>query len=580
MRLSIYLLHNPKGQKAVLKNFILDEYDNKPIKSKSLNGSKISEYRKGMFFYQEFIRKQPDWIDGINNLLFKPLTEYENKDIRSVLILQVNRRHFALSFNSGISMVKSESIDYNFGFDIAKKLLDEKKISGYYSTDFSENIINTKKDSSSFIPTHIINNRKNLSIVNSISGNSSGEIKTRIIGKYNLVIDFKKDLITDLIPYLRNLSNTYFDKDKSSISVLNTLSQIKEDSVIEYLDNCLFTNIYDWSEHLKVESHLRDTFLADIFLNINYDWDEESFSHYSIDGLGYQSEKKFDSLDKKSYFERLCNQFKKSDKELTKEYVINKLKRDNIYIHSTDSTDKKKITNIYNALVLSYPLPKKDLERKGILISGKWFYIHKDYYLELENEIDRYKNNYHDIKFSGFSKRDKTSPPKQIRLDEGVYNTRMAEEHDLKLLDQCFYYYPEEVKIAGFKPQSKIEPCDLLKYDSENNKLVMWHIKRGTTAQGISHLTTQAETSAALLFDKEQRKDFITFINSKVVDLIIPDNIKPEDITIILGITKKKPDNNIRDIFSLLEMNALKRCLNNLYSQGFNVSLNLIPDNT
>lgn len=580
MRLSIYLLHNPKGQEPVLKNFVLDEYDNKPIKSKSLTGSKISEYRKGRFFYQEFMKTQPEWMTNVNSLLFKPLSNYENKDIRAVLILRVNRRHFALSFNSGISMIKSELIDYNFGFDIAKKLLDEQKISGYYSTDFSEKVINTKRDSSSFIPTHIINDRKKLSIVNSISGNSSGEIKTRIIGKHNLVIDFKKDLITELIPYLKSLSNTYFDKSKSSISVLNNLSQIKEEKIINHLNDCLVKDISDWSEYLKSENYLPSKFLDNIFFNINHDQNEEIFSGYSIDGLGYKSEKTFDNLDKHSYFERLCNQIKKSDTKLTKEYIINKLKRDNIYAHSTDSSERKKIGNIYNSLILNYPLPKKDSERKAILISGKWFYIHKNYYFELEVEINRYKNNYQDIKFSGFSKRDKTSGPDKVKLSEGVYNIRMAEEHDLKLLDQCFYYYPDDVKLAGFKNQSKIEPCDLLKYNSENNKLVMWHIKRGSSAQGTSHLTTQAETSAALLFDKEQRGHFIDYINSKITDLEIPKDIKPEDITIVLGITKKKPDNNIRDNFSLLELNALKRCLTNLYSQGFNVSLNLIPDNT
>ena len=295
MRLSIYLLHNPKGQEPVLKNFVLDEYDNKPIKSKSLTGSEISDYRKGRFFYQEFIKTQPEWVTNVNSLLFKPLSNYENKDIRAVLILRVNRRHFALSFNSGISMIKSELIDYNFGFDIAKKLLDEQKISGYYSTDFSEKVINTKRDSSSFIPTHIINDRKKLSIVNSISGNSSGEIKTRIIGKHNLVIDFKKDLITELIPYLKSLSNTYFDKSKSSISVLNNLSQIKEEKTINHLNDCLVKDISDWSEYLKSKNYLPSKFLDSIFFNINHDQNEEIFSGYSIDGLGYKSEKTFDN---------------------------------------------------------------------------------------------------------------------------------------------------------------------------------------------------------------------------------------------------------------------------------------------
>lgn len=575
MRLSIYLLHNQKSKTTALKNFFLDEYDGKRIKSKSLAGSNIPGYRKGAFFYQEFTKKQPEWINRINNLLFKPLSdEYEHDDIRAVLILKINRRHFALSFNSGISMVKSEFIDYNFGITVARKILDEQKIASYYSTDFSEKIINTNKSSDSFIPTHIINDRKSLSIVNSISGNGSGNIKSRVVGKYSLVVDFKGDFKTDLIPYLTSLSNTYIDKSNQGISLLSTLSQVKEEKVNNYLNNCLFEDILAWSEYLKIEENgnfIPQHLLENIFLNINYDKDEEDFSGYSIDGLGYTSGKIFDVINKYDYFERFCNQIKKSSKEINEKYILNKLKRDNIYAISKDGTEKKKVDNIYNSIIINYPLPENDTERKGILISGKWFYIPKNYYYTLESEVNLYKNKYQDIKLSSYLKRD---------VDEDGYNKRMSEEHDLTLLDKYFYPYPQDMKIVGFKSQSKIEPCDLLKYDPETNKLTMWHIKRGTSAQGISHLTTQAETSAALLFDKEQRKDFIDFINTKNTSLEIPNDIKPEDITIILSITKKKPENNIRNIFSLLELNSLNRCLTTLNSQGYIVSLEIIKDHT
>lgn len=575
MRLSIYLLHNQKNKNGALKNFLLDKYDGNPITQKSLYKPDIPGFRKGLFFYQEFTKKKPEWITKVNDVLYKPLTNnYENDDIRAVLVLKINRRHFALSFNSGISMVKSEFIDYNFGFNVARKILDEKKIASYYSTDFSEKIINTKKNSNSFIPTHVLNDRKNLSIVNSISGNGAGDIQSRVVGKYSLVVDFKGNLKTDLIPYLTKLSNTYIDKNKKGISVLNNLSQVKEKEILDHLNNCLFEDILKWSEYLKVKENKNSLplhYLENIFLNTNYDLDEEIFSGYSIDGLGYKSEKIFDVINKYDYFERFCNQIKKNSKEINKDYVLNKLKRDAIYANFKNSSEKKKISNVYNSIVVTYSLPKGDIERKGILISGKWFYISKNYYYDLETEINRYKNKFQDIKLSSY---------KKIDTGEGSYNVRMSEKYNLSLLDKNTYPYPKDMKKVGFKSHSRIEPCDLLKYNSEENKLIMWHIKRGVSAAGISHLTTQAEASAALLFDKEQRKDFINFINTEDATLNIPTNIKPENITIILGITKKKPENSIRNIFSLLELTSLKRCLTVLYSQGFNVSLELISDRT
>lgn len=584
MRLSIYLLNNPKGPRATLKNFVLEQYNDQPVLAKSLTKLKISNYRKGLFFYQEIKKKQPEWVTNVNELLQKPLPNYEHNDIRGVLILQVNRRHFALSFNSGISMVKSEFIDYNFGFNVAKKILDEQKISGYYSTDFSEKIINTKRNSSSFIPTHVINDRKNLSIVNSISGNRPGDIKTQIIGKYNLVVDFKDNLGDNLISYLTDLSNIYFDKEKKSIPLLDTLSQIKNDELIDYLNTCLSDDILAWSEYISSKKGVCSIpveYLNHIFLNINHDKEEGNFSRYSIDGLGYKDGGNFETINKYSYFERFCNQIKKKEKDINKEFILNKLKRDNIYAHySENDIEKKKIGNIYNSLILTYSLPVNDSEKKAIMILGKWFYVNKNHFYDLESQINRYKDQYQEIKLPGFSKKDKTSAPLKIFLSEGVYNERVAKECNLKLLDKFAYRYPEDVKIAGFSANSSIEPCDLLKYDSVDNRLVMWHIKRGTSAQGISHLTTQAESSAALLFHKEHRQAFIAYINSTNDELEIPENIKPENITIVLGITSKKPNSSIRNIFSLLELNALSRCLTNLYSQGFNVSLNLIQDHT
>lgn len=572
MRLSIYLLNKTATEVKSLSTFIKSG-----VKRKSLHKESLSGYRKGLFFYEVYNPKST-WITQINSLLQKPVDIPKNEIFRGVLILQVNKRYFALSFNTGISLVKSEFIDYDFGFEIAKKTLDEKQISSYYSTDFTDHIINTKSDSSSSIPTYIINNPKKLSTVSSLSGKVSDSTK-RIVGKYNLVVDFDDDLLeTGLVPYLTELSNLYFDKRVKGLDFSNGLVPLKNKEEIENLDKKIFSDVRKWSVEVKKDGTLSASSLQNVTLNVTHDTDEEYFSGYVVSGLNSYPGKKgffFSDFTKNSYFERLSNQI--SHKDLTQEYVINKLKRDTIWIVYEDKDDVK-VGNVYSSLVITYPYDK---ENKAILIAGKWYLIASSYYVDLESKIKRYLKQYSDIELGGFSKRDTVTDSRgNTSLNESAYNERMASTHSLCLLDQCFYYYPEEIKKLNFHSHSKIEPCDLLKYDPNNKKLVLWHIKRGTNAAGISHLATQAEISTLLLSIVDQGKDFIEFINSQIEPVKIPTGIKKEDITIVLGITKKNPEKELRNNFTLLELKALEKVLTEIASQGFNVSLNLIKDNT
>lgn len=580
MRLSIYNLLKSSSGKTVLKDFIIDNYKDLPVEGKILKKDDIVGYRKAMMFYQEFTRQQPEWITKTNDLLHDPFEsdEYEQKEIRAVIILQINRRYFALSFNSGISMIKSEFVNYDFGFEVAKKLLDDKKISGYYSTDISERIINTNKNSTHFIPTHVINDRRKLSAVNSISGGGSGEIKTKITGRYNLVVNFNKDLKTKLIPYLTNLSNIYFNDSHPGVSISTGLTEIKDPSEIDFLDNSFTQDIISWSENLFSKGNLPNQFPSEpISFNINHQILEDHLLNYSIDGLGLNSDYTFsaEELNPSVFFDRFCYYISQNqnNESLDTEYILNKLKRDNIYLISDD--EKIKISNIYNSLIVKYPLSQKDSEKEAVLISGKWFSLSKNYYVELEDIINGFTNQYQDISLPGYSVRDK---------NELAYNKRVAEIKKLKLFDEFWYTYPQSLRNSDFNSSSRIEPCDLLRFekntDTTKQKLVLFHIKRGGSAQGISHLTTQGETSANLLFDDKARISFVEYMNSKYEDLNIPTDIKPEETTIVLGITQKKHRAALRNTLTLLQLNALSRCLTNIRAKGFKVSLNIIPDNS
>lgn len=590
MRLSIYNLLKPSTSsgKIALQDFIMDSYMDLPIERKTLKKHHITDYQKAMMFYQEITQEPPEWLMKINSLLNVPFESdnYTQNKVRAVIILLVNRRYFALSFNSGIAMVKSEYINYDFGFEVARKLVDDVKISGYYSTDISERIINTNRNSAHFIPTHVINDRRNLSAVNSISGTGSGEIKTKITGKYNLVVNFNKDLKTNLIPYLKQISNIYFSDSHSSIPISTGLNEIKDPNEIDFLNRSLVKDIMEWSEYLFKNKELPSKFFAKpISFNINHQILENNLLNYSITGLGSNYIYSAEELNTQNFFNRFCYYINDKDKATDEKYILDKLKRDNIYLISDD--DQRKLDVVYNSLIVRYPLSQEDSDKEAILISGKWFSLSKNYYIELEDIIEEFKDHYQKVKLPGYSKNDK---------NEYAYNKRIAKSNKFKLLDETWYRYPETLKSNNFNSYSKIEPCDLLNYEESEDlterSLVLFHIKRGGSAQGISHLTTQAETSANLLSDDYAKIDFIKFMNSQrpnddmdnmpdIGDMPnIPTDIKPEEITIVLGITQKNHRGSLRNTLTLLELNALSRSLMDIRSKGFNVSLNILPDNT
>jgi uncharacterized protein (TIGR04141 family) len=88
---------------------------------------------------------------------------------------------------------------------------------------------------------------------------------------------------------------------------------------------------------------------------------------------------------------------------------------------------------------------------------------------------------------------------------EGPYNGRAAHETQMLVLDKT------DIRPSG---ETQIEPCDLLSLDG-----TLYHVKRHSTAAGISHLTHQALASATvLLHEPESRQKLCALVDQSSWD--------------------------------------------------------------
>lgn len=572
MRLSIYMLNKTYPDMTVISDFIIREDETNKMKQtvyrKSLKKQEIFGYDdnvSALLFYEEIMRSH-DWINNINEILQKGLIKNDWKVYRAVIIFKINRRFIALSFNGGIHLIQDKYIDEEFGLNIVQKLIKKEEILEYSSIGISETIINTKKQSNINIPYYQINNRDDMSIIRSISGKTDLNGK-KISGMRNLDLDFSGDLKKDLIPLLREIIDIYYLEElgPDNILIKNKVNEVKNIELKKKLDLMLVDQIKELVQEVRSNHEINVRSIKNFKFNIpNYlDGKYESFK---ITGLRYN----YTEIKMHEYMERLADSLRRKNKEVDNNYILKKIKRDKIIMLDANGESGPELT-IYKSLVAEYNLEDSDCET-AILISGKWYLVNKDYYKLLSESLKSAINLNSEIKNIKFLDRRKSE-------DELEFNERLAIENEAELLDEKWYRFEDDLKGTTLNKRSKIEPCDVLKYDDQGN-LIMIHSKIGLSPAPISHLSTQANISTELILHKKSSENFINKINELCGNgKGIPLNITREKITVILLIIlkdNKKIDKNVINKLTILNMRSLFDSIHNISSQGVNVVLKFV----
>lgn len=573
MRISIYLINENRDIEEYIKN--TEEY-----KLYKLNID--MEGIEGFLIYQER-KNELDWIRKINESGWLQNNKLDQNKIiqRGFLLFKISSDVilveepgiFLISFNGGIHLIESRYIDYNFGYDLASKLVSRGKVKSYGSTDIYENIIRTDKNSSGYMPKHLIGENLALSAIESITGYSDSE--EFISGNKGVVLNYSGEFNNDLLKILEYLYLEY--KYTENDDIYNRLKKVKNINDINKLNKQMCEEIISIKD--KFISRGRELKLSDlrsINLSVNFD---ENVIGYKYTGLN-RSKKTYSELDKIEYFEQLSNYIDKE--QINSKKLLEKIKRDKIIVikESVGITEEVEY-NIYNSLVYRVKRIDGKSEKVGMLISGSWYYVNSDYYSELnerlESKVVRSDSELDKFSFIDFDKK--------IYKDELEYNKELARINNGVLLDEKYYYMKEDIAERKYNSRSNIEPCDVLLYSEEKKKYYFIHnkINSPNNTQGISHLSTQANISTSLLLDIETSENFIKFINEKIKEqncLSVPElkEIRNDNICVVLAIIDKDYDKSLKTNFTILKLQALDNSIARLEQLGVEVKIKLIKN--
>lgn len=575
------LFHLKKAKITSLNDFVDENY----MRLKVQNSQSFSQKRdslhvfqtekdnfpfKGLIFVLE-LNSHPGWEKQINLFSKRQVTMPEKK-FRAVIIFSFEKEYYALSYNRGDIILKSEAIDTSFGMNISKLLLSKDQLNNittfhaWSNPPLNYTVYSPQKSS---IPLYKQSINNDFIIVNKISGNSiieihnsNGEIlqlNTKIIGNTSLHLEGASLLEKNLLTIMKALKIVINSKEKNSLTWTSEISQLKETKKCNTkLNNKLHSliNIFEKNNgELKKGSLKNICFLKD-------PTNTDLASTFTIRNVRVDNTKKFYNLNDLEHWQRIISTLSKSN-DLSPLDSFSKLK----LVEYDENNDKISEKNLFNFLYFNY----KRAENFFFLYSGKWYCIPIDLTEKITTSVKSipiYTNDQ-------FRPRDKRTDldDNTCRPTENAYTEKIcAINPNLIKLDKDTF----KPSINLENNHGSIEICDI--FEIKDDRLNFICLKPGTSGQSFSHLIAQARNSAMYLSNLNNT-EISKFINSQCAEKV---DLTSKKINIILGIIHNKINdtNNIDlslfPIMSLISIYVLKK---DLEQKNIELELLLIPSN-
>lgn len=424
---------------------------------------------EGVLFVKSTKESQsvPSWV----KLFFKePLDNrikkaFSIKSLSAVYLrkLTIDERNvtFALSFGYGRYLIKSDSIQRDFGLETAKHAIEVDKIKSVSTLTFDNSIKVKTIDSVEEINDREFFLNRDTDVLKMINGRvrqmmDADLITERMIGGKDSVNMTAKVDLSNLNQFLEQLYRQYIDGGKEGVQFISSIIRIKDFTTISKVENLLIDALKD-SEKIK---HIS------ISLPMIEKPSNPPYKSYKVGDNEY-TDLSADILSPLS------------DIEMIREAQIQAV-----------PVDTSKETEKYNLYDCIY----SEFESEGkcyILFEGEVYRIEKSYKDDVEN-------CFRSIFIAG--RKDKLPFLKDwcVNVDEDNYNKNHRSD-DLLVMDKEFVY------PTG---QSKFEVCDLL---SKEKHLIHVKIFNGASAP-LGHLFNQGLISAQCVNDDTIRKK----INEKI----------------------------------------------------------------
>lgn len=485
-----------------------------------------------------FIRKNntssyPSWVYSLlNNIEGLDKQSFGiSGGIGAVLLVQFHSYTFLISFGQGFHMINKQFVERDFGLRVALNALNPEKLKSIDKHDLTALPKNARIQSAKEIDIVAMELDRVADVVNAVSGATNEEaaytLGERVSGR---------DALTITVP---------FNFDVLVTEVLNTCKELYEQDLPKRFED--LENIRRVRQQNKIDCYnqmLVDAINAKQFDGIwlgepeIIDWEKHA-------GFRFSNErgKQVRALLTMGKYVEVCAL---KETPITVELL---------YSNKVHSVGGDGLT-INSWSVFRFIYAEIKVDSQTLLLRNGYWYKAKDSFVDTIN---------HELKKIAVSELENAH---DWDTDEGTYNQQYVENYNKDAYETVAHVLDKKnINIGG--SYSKIEHCDILKYDRE-----FIHVKLYSGSATLSHLFAQGVVASELFVsDSTYRTKLCERVPCKdwLEPLAQPD-ARDYQITFAIAANKKLPDE--LPFFSKV---TLKQAVNRLQMLGYQCELKRIP---
>ena len=428
-------------------------------------------------------KTEPAWVVALRELMLVDIPSLQNASNRSVVFTTIEGHVIALIFGYGRSLLNGRLIVRDFGKRTALNILNGDDIRSITSFSIADAILLSQTQASESTNSAEFGVDESSGIVKQITGTPvDADYGDLVSGGDVLAIDINLSHGDELAEKLRALLRAYKNNDQrqESLKWISRISETKDAALKDSLNDALqaFLLGEDGGSQWKVTS------LSSMPSKI-IDWESAGLFYL---GSEARAEKTLDD-NSRPQFKPYIDLKEYIDSYRGKGKLIDKMKRDKLFVLSTTEDNPIAICSAYRSLVC-------EMEMDGsayVLVDGRWFEVAASLYKEIEGYLTGGSLEHVDLNLPEWESPDA----------EGIYNEKAAEVTGYAHLDKSR-------SGIEFGPK-QIEVCDL--FDISDKRFI--HVKKKGSSGELSHLFSQGTVAAECYQDdREFRRQFVQLIDN------------------------------------------------------------------
>lgn len=373
----------------------------------------------------------------------------------AIVFLPVNDRTFAITFGHVFHNLKPESYEYDFGLRVTLNSVDPDQLKSLDSL-MPENARRQRTQLSVGSDLTLFDFDRDSTILKSLTGKVREELKPffkHATGSSSIRISSDVGP-AGLAALCGKLLELYQDETyKTSFPDIQNVAPVKDPVIVDALNAKLLTAIRAKEDNVVLT-------IPDI---VNYA--DEMYATFAGEGAGLV----YDDVFIDRYFEYLdSNGFNLATID------VDALKKHHLVLTNEAGQQRGDRPSILKCLIFDTTLDGGTASYH--LCEGNWYQVDGDYVSELSTYLDPLCADTALIAYS--------------HDDEGAYNDAAATAASSLCMDK------RNIAPAG---QKQVEPCDI--FETENDLVILHHVKRSTVSAMLSHLFNQGLNSVQLVRD-------------------------------------------------------------------------------